>query len=520
MKVYKGNIITCNNSMDTYKYLVEEYGKIVYIGNSLATRYKGYIQEDLHDKALLPCFGDSHLHFSSYALFNSTLDLRDIKDFNVLKSKLLSYYDQNKPKIILAFGISAHSIKEKTLVTKSLLDELDIDIPIMLIKYDGHASVVNSKMLNMLPKKISTMRGYFETEGQLFQEAYFAATDFVTGKVSIPALLKNMLRGIDQLADYGIGMIHTSEGIGFPLDLDISISRLLKKGLINPFQIRLFFQTMNTKKVLKRMLPRIGGCFETALDGCFGSVDAALLSPYEETDNRGILFYEDSIVEAFVKKAHREGLQIALHAIGDRAFDQALRAYEKALLLHPKEDHRHTIIHGCMISKTSLKKAGELNLIVAAQPSFIHWDLEPLSYMEDLLGERAQSLNPINSMIQSGITVSGGSDAPCTVPNPIEGIYAACNHYNKKEAISIEEALRMYTYNIAFGTFDEKERGSLEVGKYADMIILNKNPLTMNKEDLLSLEVERLLLNGKPYVKGQTIGKLIQKSLTLTKNSR
>lgn len=518
MKVYHGTVITCNENMDIKKYLVEDKGKIVFTGDYLPLEYHKEELINLGNQALLPSFCDTHLHFSSFALFAATLDIRDIEDYDVLKSRFNAYVKRHKPKIILAFGLSVHSVKEKELVTRQQLDKMGVEVPIMIIKYDGHASVVNSKMLNLLPKRIRSLRGYNGDVGQMFQEAYFAATDFATSKVSVIDLLRNMLQGIDTLAEYGIGLIHTAEGVGFPLDMDISISKLLSKGLMNPFQIRLFFQTMNTKKVHKRKLPRIGGCFETALDGCFGSVDAALMQPYENQNHKGILFYEDAIIEDFVLKAHLEGLQIALHAIGDAAFDQALRAYEKALEIDPRKDHRHTIIHGCLISEESLIKAGNLGIHIATQPSFIHWDLEPLDYVEALLGDRAYRLNPLRSMINAGIKISGGSDAPCTVPNPIEGIYCACNHYNTEESISIEEALKMYTLNGAYAGFDEGQRGSLEVGKYADMIIVNQNPLEMDRSELRLLRVETLFLQGKRYVKGQRLWKLIKKSLIIKRD--
>jgi predicted amidohydrolase YtcJ len=183
------------------------------------------------------------------------------------------------------------------------------------------------------------------------------------------------------------------------------------------------------------------------------------------------LFYDDETVNDFVLKAHKDGLQIAMHAIGDRAFDQALNAYENALRIKPRDDHRHTIIHGCLASEKSLKRAAKIGVLISVQPAFIQWPLEPLSYMTSLIGERAMNLNPLNSMLKAGIRISGGSDAPCTVPSPIEGIYGACNHYNKEESISIKEALKMYTISGAHAAFDEKTTGSLELGKYADMII-------------------------------------------------
>jgi len=102
-------------------------------------------------------------------------------------------------------------------------------------------------------------------------------------------------------------------------------------------------------------------------------------------------------------------------------------------------------------------------------------------------------------MLDMGLIISGGSDGPVSNPDPIGGIYAACNHYVPEQSITIQEALKMFTYQGAYMSFDEKERGSLEVGKIADMVVLSQNPLKMKKEDLLDLKVEELYLQGKKY---------------------
>ncbi len=113
--------------------------------------------------------------------------------------------------------------------------------------------------------------------------------------------------------------------------------------------------------------------------------------------------------------------------------------------------------------------------------------------------ERAARLNPIRTFKDNGISVSFGSDAPCTTPDPIVWIDKAVNNENTDEAVSVQDALRMCTYNGCFATFDEKERGSLETGKIADMVILSANPYTMPREELKNLKIDTLLLGGKPY---------------------
>jgi hypothetical protein len=373
-------------------------------------------------------------------------------------------------------------------------------------------------MLALLPEKITGLRGFDADSGWMTQESFFAATNYVTGKVSLPATLSSMLAALDGLAARGIGLVHSVSGVGFPLDMDVTLESLFARGLANPLQYRLFFQTMDVRKVRRRRLPRVGGCFATALDGCFGSLDAALHEPYAGAGaaraDAGILYYRDGQVRSFTREANRAGLQIEMHAIGDRAFDQAVDAITAALADFPREDHRHTIIHACLPTERGLEACARAGIALAVQPAFLHWEQEPLPYLEEILGERAYRLTPLRSMSRRGIRMAAGSDAPCTLPDPIRGIWAACNHYVEGESLSVQEAIDLHTRQAAWMSFDERERGSLEAGKVADMVILDRNPLAVDKRELGSIRVEKLLLAGRPYRAGQGRASLLARGLT------
>ena len=284
--------------------------------------------------------------------------------------------------------------------------------------------------------------------------------------------------------------------------LDVDLERFFARGITNGMQMRVFMQTLDVNKAVKRKLPRIGGCFETALDGCFGSMDAALLSPYENTSDCGVLYYSDEKVTEFCKAANRAGLQIEMHAIGDKAFVQAVRAIKAALDDLPREDHRHTIIHACLPTAEEIAVCERYHINLAVQTAFIDWPQEPDSYLEQILGERAGRLNPIRTFCAHGLILSAGSDGPCTDPDPLLWMYKACNHSNPAESISVQQALRMCTYNGYYTTFDERERGSLEAGKIADMVLLDRNPYDIPKEELASVKVKQLYLRGQEYKKG------------------
>ena len=480
---------------------MESEGKIVFIGNELPETFKQGNIVELGNGCLIPSFVDTHQHFASFSLFNDGLNVMNARSNDEIITMIKAFVDKTKNKLIIAFGASPYSVKEKTLVTREMIDSVCPDKPFFMVKYDGHACVVNSALLKKVDDKVKHLRGYHPDTGEMNQEAFFAVSDYVTNSISIISLIKCMQKSMDYQASKGIGMVHTVSGVGFPLNLDISIEKIVAKSAQHGFQIRVFPQSMNVKVAKSRRLPRIGGCFECALDGCYGSEDASLYEPYlDDKNNCGVLYYSDEKVIDFCKKANRAGLQIEMHAIGDKAFDQAARAIKAALDDYPRKDHRHGIIHACLPTKEGFKICQEYNIQLPMQIAFDDWAQEPMEYIESILGkDRAIRTNPVKSFMDLGCVVGAGSDAPCTDPDPIVWLSKAVNHTNPSQAITIQDALRMCTYNGAFLSFDEKERGSLEVGKIADMVILDKNIYTCPKNEIINTKVVKTILGGKEY---------------------
>lgn len=500
MKIYKGTILSIDKNNDVFHYLIEDSGVIIFVGNELPDKYKKIHNIiDLKNKCLIPTFADTHQHFASFSIFNDGLNVMEASSNLEILDMISDYYKTCKEKILIAFGASPYSVIDGKLVTKKQLDSVCPDKPLFMVKYDGHACVINTKLLNRIKKKIYKLRGYHEDTGEMNQEAFFAVSDYITNSVNINDLIKKMRKAVKYEISKGIGMVHSVSGVGFPLDLDITIEEVFSRNIRNGFQMRVFPQSMNVNTAIRRSIPRIGGCFKCALDGCFGSQDAAMNEPYiNNLDNDGILYYTDEQVIEFCKKANRKGLQIEMHAIGDRAFDQATKALKVALDDYPRKDHRHGIIHACLPTKQGIDICEKYNIQLPMQIAFDNWKQEPAKYINEILGEeRNNKLNPVKTFMDRNCVVSFGSDAPCTNPDPIAWLYKACNHSNPNESISVQEALKAATYNGYYTTFDENKRGSLEVGKIADMVILSDNPYTMNKKDLLNLKIERVILKGK-----------------------
>ena len=500
MKCYKGAILSVNANDDVFNYLVEDQGKIVFVGHELPSGYSGIDVVDLGTRALIPSFVDTHQHFASFAIFNSGLNVMDAESNVEIAQMVADFYARSgAAKTLIVFGASPYSVKERRLISREELDKVCPDKEIMVVKYDGHACIVNTVLLRKIQDKVCNLRGYHPDTGEMNQEAFFKVSDYITGSLSVIDLFSKMQDAADFEAARGIGMVHTVSGVGFIANLDITTEKIFAKSLTNGFQVRVFPQSMNISVATSRKLPRIGGCFECALDGCFGSHDAAMNEPYLDGGD-GVLYYDDEKVTDFCKKANRAGLQIEMHAIGDKAFDQATRCLKAALDDFPRKDHRHGIIHDCLPTEEGLRICRDYHIAMPIQSAFINWKQEPDEYLESIMGvERCLRLNPVKTFRECGIVVSLGSDAPCTTPDPIVWIDRCVNNPNPAERVSVQDALRMATFNGYFTTFDEKERGSLEVGKMADMVILSANPYSIPREEIKTLKVEQLLLEGKPY---------------------
>ena len=166
----------------------------------------------------------------------------------------------------------------------------------------------------------------------------------------------------------------------------------------------------------------------------------------------------------------------------------------------PRKDHRHGIIHDCLPTEEGIAICKEYGIQMPVQSAFIGWKQEPDEYLESIMGkERCAALNPLKTFLDNGITVSFGSDAPCTSPDPIVWMDKAVNHSNPAEAVSVQDALRMCTRNGYYASFDDQERGTLEAGKVADMVILSDDPYTVPAEEIRNLKVEKLILGGQDY---------------------
>ena len=237
---------------------------------------------------------------------------------------------------------------------------------------------------------------------------------------------------------------------------------------------------------------KIGGV-KIFTDGSLGARTAALEEPYaDDPHNRGVTIYNQHQLNELIAEAHRHDLQVAAHAIGDRAIVMALHAFSKTGKLMPKE-HRHRIEHASVVDQHLIERMSELGLIASVQPHFTVSDF----WLEQRLGkERAALTYAFASLLRAGIKIVGGSDCPVEPLNPLLSIEAAVNRTGP-EALTVEDALAMYTRNAAYASFEENRKGTITPSKLADLVILEKDPHHVPSSSISTIRVLKTMVGGK-----------------------
>ena len=232
-------------------------------------------------------------------------------------------------------------------------------------------------------------------------------------------------------------------------------------------------------------------------DGTFGSCTAKVSVPFSDApDQAGFLMHAPEELYRRMASAHTEGLQLAVHSIGDASTRTCLDLFARLLQEHPRSDHRHRIEHASLLDTDLVKELARLNLVVSTQPMFIHSEK---SWLHKRLGQdRAQWVYPFRSLLDAGIRVAGASDAPIESINVMHAIQCCVTRegFESHQSITAHEALKMFTLDAAFSQFEESIKGSISPGKRADFVILNNNPVTALSEEIKNIHVLKTICGG------------------------
>jgi hypothetical protein len=230
-------------------------------------------------------------------------------------------------------------------------------------------------------------------------------------------------------------------------------------------------------------------------DGSLGSWTAALKEAYSDRPgSKGILIHPGKKLCQLVLKAHKAGLQVGVHAVGDRAIEGVFEAYREALNKFPRRDHRHRIEHCSVLNPQLIKNMKSLGLIASVQPHFVVSDF----WLINRLGaRRARWTYPFRTLAKMGVVVASGSDSPIEDISPLLGVWAAVAKRRLDESLTAEEALKTYTSNAAYASFDENRKGTIEVGKMADFTVLSDDLFNIEPDSIRRVRVEMTIVGGK-----------------------
>lgn len=522
---YHGDIITMKSELDYAEGILVEDGIIKKVGMLYEIEpmcKTGVELINLGGKTLMPAFIDAHSHISMVAQLSQMADLSMCKSFNDIIKTLKNYIKEkniSEGEVIFGFGYDHTILKEEMHPTKELLNQVSTKYPIFISHVSGHMGCANDKALELAGITSDTKEGsggvigrvagtkepngYLEEEEALkLQKKLGKVSNFNLEKALIEAQEYYLKNGITTVQDGASTkelieeFIELAQKDKWKIDI---VSYLLleesdKEGLtIYPNYVK---QYQNRFKI---------GGYKIILDGSPQAKSAWLTKPYEgEKTYCGYPRLKEETVKTYIRRAIEENQQLLAHCNGDAASDQYLRNYEEQL----KHSHnpnkynlRPVMIHCQTIRDDQLDKMKELNMIPSMFIAHTYYwgDI----HLKNLGNERGNRISPAKSAMERGLVLNFHQDAPIVKPLMMHTVWCAVNRLTRtgkaiglNQRINVFEALKAVTIYAAYAYGEENQKGTLETGKLADFVILNKNPLKVKKAQLREIEVLETIKEG------------------------
>lgn len=532
--LYNGKIYTANTDNDFVEAIAIEGDTIEKIGSSkeiLKYRSKKTDLIDLEGKLVVPGFIDSHLHYLKYCKNKANVDLRGVKSIDEIILRMKNYIVKNKiSENEWVIGVNwnqdfFNDSEVKRFPNRLDLDEISKKHNIVIIRTCYHIFCVNTKTLetaNINEKTEQPSDGEFLKDNNGFPNGIFCegAINLIQ-KAKKPMdkdkIIEIFKLGAKDLSKHGITSIHTDdfgEDIYSVYDVIEAYKSLTENNELN-FRVykqsRLASYNDLADFIERGYLTGKGnnkfkiGPLKIMLDGSLGARTAALNDYYKDDNTtKGILAYDNKTLKDIVNYAHKSKMQIAMHAIGDRAIDQGLMCLEESISFDNNKDLRHGIVHFQITTKKSIERMKNLKGVVYAQPVFTDYDWDMAPYRISSRLEKT-SYN-WRTIYDQGINICFSSDAPVESFNVLEGIYHAVTMKDKMgnpegswkpdQRLNMCQAIKGFTINGARASFEEKIKGSIETGKLADIVVLSKDIFSCDHKDILDTNVVMTIFNG------------------------
>lgn len=448
---------------------------------------------DLGARAVLPGFGDSHVHLALTGLGLIGAQVASARSHDDLLLRLRDFADKTDPdEPIWGHGLNVANLAERRPPARWVLDRVSSQRPVVVVDRSHHALYANTPGLVMLLSHATAEeRQGASQDGLIVGRANTYAKRHFARLVHDDTWREAIQMGARHAAERGVTLVHAFEGgwAGPPYG-----ALVLEEAQRLPVRVALYEQGAAPEAVVAR-----GGrsvVRETWLDGGVFQHTAAFADNYRDVQATGLLYQTDEQLAAWVLDAHRAGLQVALQAVGDRAVEQALDAVAAALRTEPRPDARHRIEHFTYATRGQHERAAELGVVLSLQPNVpLLWQPDEAATTRVVGMERARRKVHARWALDAGAVVAGGSESDTRPIQPIAALNLLVNDPREGRALSLHEALRTITGAPAYAAFQEHESGTLEVGKRADLVVLDRDPLD-EPARLRERKVEATLLGG------------------------
>ncbi len=528
---YNGKVFT--DKLPLVSAFAVEDGKFIASGTDeevLALYNDGDEKIDLEGKFVVAGFIDSHMHVVNYGsameccdLMSNTTSLAGLID--AMKQFIA---DNNIPagQMVKGRGFNQdYFCDHDEIPTREDLDKISTEHPVVIVRCCGHALVVNTYALNAYGLDGTQPQiegGQYDVDENGYPTGVFrdAAMEYIYSKA--PAVtkdaVKNMILTAQKLLNsYGVTSAHTDDLTSAAIGYEEIISAYKELESEGKLTVRIYEQSQITDpEELKNFLAKgyntgVGtdffkiGPLKLLGDGSLGARTAYLSGEYADAPGeKGLAIFTQEQFDELIGIAHSNGMQVAIHAIGDGILDRILNSYEKAFNENPRKDHRSGIVHVQITRPDQLEKMKKLALHAYIQSIFIDYDSH---IVEARVGEKlANSSYSFHTLRKMGVHVSNGTDCPVEMPIAMKGIQCAVTRqpisedippYRPEEAMTVEEALQSYTTESAHAAFEENIKGSIKPGYLADFVILSANPFDVAPNKLATIEPEKTFVGGK-----------------------
>ena len=517
-----GKIYTVNEKQPFAEAVVTEGNKILFVGTN--EEAKQFITTetkvtDLKGKLMLPGFIDDHTHFTSGGFYLLGLDLSKAKSINEFEEILKEYISTRKGRWITGGRWDHEKWKVKEIPTKEMIDSFSKETPVFVKRYDGHMGLANSVALKLagITKNTKNPEGGFIVKDKVTGEPTGIlkdnAMDLISKIIPEPSN-QEYAEAFEAALKYACELGVTSvEDITEINDLT-TFQQFEKNGKLTcrfytrlPIDIYKNLVNLRIQNNFGRDKIQLGS-LKAYADGSLGSTTAWFFEKYnQDTTTYGLPndIISDGRFEKWAFDADKNKLQISVHAIGNKANSYILDIFSKIKKENPAWDRRFRIEHAQHLRKEDIPRFKKIGVVASVQPEHL---LDDGIWAAKRIGEeRAKLTHVYKSLIDEGAVVAFGTDWPVVDLNPMLGLYAAVtrrtddgqnpNGWLPEQKLTIEQAIKCYTLNSAYASYQEKIKGSIEVGKLADLIVLSDDLLTIDPIKIKDVKVDMTIFNGK-----------------------